>query len=489
MNGVAERLGPRLLLAGAGALWAYACVVFLYQERLAGVGFGAAAAGAALLLGWAGLAFAASRPLVQRVVPPGRMLDAGIALLSLTAAVLLADLLLGVQANRRGSRLAIADAGRTSDPHLWHGELFPRQFYPSERNFFLYKPGVRLEATTYGEYYTAPMQGSPTLRDSVLGLHHLAYAIGPHGLRDLEPLTGTRVFALGDSYALGYATDEGKTWTDLLGAALGEPVFNMGLSSTGPRPQLELLTYMLERHRDSMRVRDLLWMIYEGNDLENSYAEVRPPAEAPGAGKLLDGTLAGWLLELPGRIKSQSALRRLWRGDLALRRRAAGPSGGALEVDGVTLTTPLYHSRRWGYMLFNAADVDRATRPAAYVRDHPNRPRLDAVFLDMGALAERGGFRVTVILAPTAARLYGADFEGFPALSAEPWFLRTVGELARAQGFDVIDLHELMRPAAARELLYYRDDHHWNEEGNAEAARLIAGALRGRRTAGTAAGR
>ncbi len=482
MTGTAERLGPRLLALGAGALWAYTCVVFLYQERVAGVGFGAALAGGTLALGCAGIAFAASRPAVRRALTPGRMLNIGVALLSATGAILIADTAAGVLANRRAGA-EVADPGRSSDPHLWHGELFPRQYYPTSRNFFLYKPDVRLSADTYGEYYTAPMQRSPTLRDSVLGLHHLAYHIGPDGLRELEPLTGSRVFALGDSYALGYSTDEGKTWTDRLGATLGEPVYNMGLSSTGPRPQLELLAYMLEHNRDSMTVRDLLWMIYEGNDLENSYAELRPATESPGGGSgaLLDGTLPGWLAELPGRIKAQSAVRRLLRGELVLGRRGRSSSaGGVRRIDGVTLATPLYHSPRWGYMLFNPDDVERATKPLAYVQGHPNRPRLDRTFRDMRALAERQGFRVTVILAPTAARLYGADFEGFPTPSSEPWFLHHVGDLARSVGFEVVDLSQLMRPAAARELLYYRDDHHWNERGNEVAAQLIAEALRAR---------
>jgi len=112
------------------------------------------------------------------------------------------------------------------------------------------------------------MLASRILVDFVLELRRLSYSIGPLGLRELEPLSRSHIFALGDSFVLGYATDEGRIWTDLLGAALGEPVYHLGLSSTGPEPQLLLLEYLLSMHSDSMRVRQLLWMIFEGNDLE-----------------------------------------------------------------------------------------------------------------------------------------------------------------------------------------------------------------------------
>ena len=44
---------------------------------------------------------------------------------------------------------------------------------------------------------------------------------------------------------MGYGTDEGLTWTDRLGDAIGEPVYNMGVSGTGPGTQLMLLEHVL----------------------------------------------------------------------------------------------------------------------------------------------------------------------------------------------------------------------------------------------------
>jgi GTPase Era involved in 16S rRNA processing len=95
----------------------------------------------------------------------------------------------------------------------------------------------------------------------------------------------------------------------------------------------------------------------------------------------------------------------------------------------------------------------------------------------MRSLSERLGFCVTVVIAPSASRLHGAQFEGFPKLSERSHFADYVRELAHEQGFRVTNLVEEMAPYADEELLYYRDDHHWNPRGNALAAELIRAAL------------
>ena len=43
--------------------------------------------------------------------------------------------------------------------------------------------------------------------------------------------------------------------------------------------------------------------------------------------------------------------------------------------------------------------------------------------------------------------------------------------------FGVVNLLTLLQPYAGSEMLYYRDDHHWNERGNEVVARLLQAAL------------
>jgi hypothetical protein len=477
---VLARLGPGLFRFAGVGLWAYLCFTLLLGQRIAGITFGAVPT--LLLLGAGSAALLMTPRFLRRTLSPARMFEAGVAGVITLGGILVIDVVYTMIENGRRARAgaAISANQREADRHLWHGELFPRWYYPTEKNFVLYKPDVRLSATTYGGYYESSMLASPTLRDSLLEPRLLSYVIGPHGLREVEALAGTRLFALGDSFVFGHATDEGKTWVDLLGAALDEPVYNLGVTSTGPKQQLMLLEHLLATNVDSMRVGRLLWMIFEGNDLEDSYDELRVGSAASSASlrARLEGTVPEALLSVPGRLRNQSVLRRLLHGELRLS--AQGPDrylGGRLELDGARFGTPLFHSRRWGYRLFNPDDLEAATKPREYVLQHPHRPLLDQTFADMKALSEGKGFRVTVLVAPSDSRVYGAEFEGFPALSEQPHFIDYVVELSRRTGFEVVNLLPVLQPFAERELLYYRDDHHWNERGNAIVAQLIRDAL------------
>ena len=456
-------------------LWAYLSAAFLFEVIVGGLRIGLI--GLAIIFG-IGCAVIAAIPrirLVTRIVSPAHMLALGLTCIGFTLALVVADVTLAVRDNLTTNReeALIGIEGRTSDPTIWHGELYPRQYAPTRRNFRLYKPNVRVTGATFGERYVSSMLKSRTLAKQVLERRPLSYFIGPDGLRELEPLSESHVFALGDSFAFGFATDEGKTWTDLLGRSIGAPVYNLGVSATGPRSQLELFKYMLETH-GSMHVQRLLWMIFEGNDLENSYDEFLSDEAGPPRSPF-DGTLLEPVLSVPARLKGTSVLRRLVRGNLAFSN--GSHLYGQYEIDGQALPLPLFHSKKFGYRFFVPADMTAATQPLDYTMNHPNRARLDKTFQEMQTLSQQQRFNVTVIIAPSDARLYGDAFEGFPALSAKPYFASYVADLSRQMGFSVVNLLDSLRPFAQTELLYYRDDHHWNERGNAIVSQIISQAL------------
>jgi len=473
---LADRVGPACFRIGVTALWAYFCSLLPFGRVFSSGG--ATAGGLATFIVGCLLILSAPRsPIVRRWLPTTRMLELGMASLALVVVVLAGDLLFAIRDNwlrSRSERLIASDA-RAGDSTMWHGELYPRTYRPAGESFVLYKPNVRVTGETYGERYVSAMLRSRTLSESVLERRRLSYFIGPEGLRELEPIAKSGIFALGDSFAFGFATDEGKIWPDLLGASLGEPVFNLGVSATGPKSQLDLLKYMLRAHRESMHVRHLLWMIFEGNDLENSYGDA--PAAVPAGDRpmLFQGTLLEPFLSLPARVRRTSMLGRLARGELTLSARAA--RYGQYQIEGVDLPIPLFHSRQFGYRLFVPADMEAATRPRDYVANHPHRPLFDATFREMRDISRNFAFSVTVVIAPSDARVHGSAFEGFPALSPEPHFVNHVASTAAEMGFSVVNLLPLLQPIAKNELLYYRDDHHWNERGNAVVADLIARAI------------
>jgi len=472
-----------LLALCLSLLWSYLAVVLLYDEGLAGASLGAGRLYLLIVAGWV-VVFAAVSWLERRQwLGRARQKDLIAAALSILLALLGLDLAYSgyVNLRRAGRSLELVQYERLSDPHLWHGELAPRSYYPTGRKFTVYKPGVRSSAVTYGEFYEPEMLDSPLLVAEVLEPRSITYTIDENGFRNTRPVAESRIYALGDSFALGWTTDEQAIWTERLGKTIGEPIYNLGVSATGPGVQLQLLEHFLATHPDEARPERLLWMIYEGNDLENSYAERRSPAPRPPGGLrgAARGTLLEALFEAPAVIRNESVLARLLGGGLTLRRRPA--DADPYLVDGVRLATPLYRSERWGYRLFNPEDVERATKDESYVLSHPHWPALERTFARMKDLAASAGFEVTVLIAPTAARVYGADFEGLPPLSAEPHFIRQVETLAERNGFETIDLLDRLAPFTEKELLYYRDDHHWNARGNEVVAGVVAeelGALR-----------
>jgi hypothetical protein len=191
--------------------------------------------------------------------------------------------------------------------------------------------------------------------------------------------------------------------------------------------------------------------------------------------RLFDGTIIEPLLAIPERIRRESIVGKFVRGELMLS--ADLRRYGQYQVDGVDIPLPLFHSPKFGYRLFVVPDTTAVTRPREYVLNHPNRPRLDQVFREMNELSKKFEFQVSVIIAPSDARLYGGAFDGFPTLSPQPYFIDYVVRLAGDMGFSVVNLLPLLQPFAEQELLYYRDDHHWNVRGNRIAAQLIAATL------------
>jgi hypothetical protein len=467
------RLWATILLAVLGT---YLAIVLLLGTRVFGLDLRLRAMVPLLLVFYLVLAFGLRaldrRALVSRATFVNIAAATGSILLSLLAM----DLIYTVYQNATapGDRHVSLTYARNGDVHPWYGELYPRTYYPTAGNFRVYKPGVTVRAETFGEFYRPAMKASRTLTDSVLQWRRIDYVIDRHGFRDTTPRDSARVVVLGDSFAFGYAIADDLLWVNRFESAIGQPVYNLGISSTGPRPQVDLLRYVLE-DAPAPPIDHLLWVLFEGNDLENSHAERRdPPPATGGKARLVQGTVLEVVARFPETIRRQSVLHQWRTGRLVFR--APGGATSLLDhyqADGVPLEFPLYHSARHGYRLFNPQDIDRAARPADYVADHPNRPRIERLFDTMRELSEQYGFTVTLVLAPSAARLYGAEFGIEPAPTDTPHFLNFLTAQANRVDFAVVDLLSVLTDSSRHELLYFRDDHHWNERGN----EVVAGYL------------
>ena len=460
-----------LLAVAATALWGYLISVLFQGGRIVGISVSPAVVYGLVVVGGAAFSVLAGR------LSESRRRDVLASCLSLLIGFLVIDTAYSAWTNLQTNRRAAQVDERLEDAHVWVGELLPRSYYPSDRAFTLYKPNVRVEGTVYGEFYEPRMLKSPALVRDSLRLRRLVYTIDANGFRNRVDIRQSRVWALGDSYAMGYSTTEGLTWSDRLGELTGQSIYNLGVSGTGPGVQVQMLEYLLRNRTAGAKPERLLWMVFEGNDLENSFAGRRAlPAANTGVRAMFAGTYVGDVLSLPSTIRERSVIGRLLDGELQFRRPRAGRSD-SYQVDGVSLVTPAYRSDRFGYCMFNPLHVDVATKGEDYVLSHPNRPHLDESFERMKSLSKEFGFRVVVTVAPSAPRVHAHDFPEMPQPSAVPHFIRYVERLAERVGFETIDLLGPLSADKSGEMLYYCDDHHWNERGNDVVARVVAARL------------
>lgn len=457
--------GPRLshVIVAVTLLAAY--VVFAF---VLGSGYGGERVGLVesyLVLGASALVIGLGGRLLRRfgALPSSATAAVVLSAASILVALLAVDTFFDLRARRER---AATTAREPYDPALDSLQLRPRRYYPTGKNFTIYKPDFQSVGWTYGDLVSPALRQSPTLMSSVLERRRVATSIDAHGFRETTPLDEATVLALGDSYVQAPTLSQELTWPKVLESLTGVAVYNLGVDRASPAQELWLLEHVLTTMRPR-KARRVLWMIFEGNDLEDDFDHRLPPAPP-----VFPQTLVGSLMVgAPTLLHDGSVLRQVLDGGF---HRARTPRHERF-VDGVSLPWPLWTSPRFGRAFAFPLFVFLGAMPAAYVERHPNWPAIERVFADMKRLATAHGLEVTVVLAPTFPRLYGHAFGHGDAMSAEPHFLRFVERLAKTLGYPVVNLADLLRPHAEEELLYFRDDTHWNARGNRVVAELIAG--------------
>lgn len=367
---------------------------------------------------------------------------------------------------------------RLGDLNHWGGEVFPKKYYPTEFDFELHKPSVVMRSAHYGEAYQ--IDGQLLLEDSrardALFEREVEYAIDEHGFRSSAPMEECEVFALGDSFTFANHVDAGEAWHALLGRRLGRPIYNLGVTNSSPGQHLKLVRHLLQTRAESFRPKEILWMLFEGNDLEDRYRKFRPRTQPVSTASKLDALpVLQKLLEIPSAVRASSAMYE------ALYFKPHNTILGEVQpqyVDGVSLVTRVYNSEKYGPRVFSIPRyIERATKSRQYVDDHPNRPYLEAALRDLQKLGRKHGFRLTILLAPSAPRVYGRFYEDMPQPTQRPHFLEYLTETTSQLGLECIDLLPEFEKHADRELLYFTDDSHWTPQGHGVVAEFLEAQL------------
>jgi hypothetical protein len=318
-----------------------------------------------------------------------------------------------------------------------------------------YEAGVNFEGETYGDL--AAVSGRGDWRE----WRRVRFVTDEHGFRNESPSPSDAarpldLVVLGDSFGVAAGTSQDETLSGVLARDYGLAVYNLSVSRENPRQQYANL--LLEGGRLNTRGDALvLWLIFPGNDLDEPYhAELEDPRpESPG---LLTRLAVG-----AGDFRSRSPVRGLLS------------RGGAPRV----IERALPDGRR---VLFNETYAGRRSRTVEDVLRHPNFESLKRTLGAAERLAGERRLRVAVALVPSKEEVYSWALDGAPAwsASAEPsGFSAVLRELCGRHGFRFLDLKpalvEASRPAYEKSgaLLWWRDDTHWNGEGQRAAASVV----------------
>jgi hypothetical protein len=261
------------------------------------------------------------------------------------------------------------------------------------------------------------------------------------------------VIVLGDSFAVGVGTTQEAILSRQLETRFGLKTRSLAVPGS---PWLELLN--LKAELPSLPIRPgttVLWMLFSGNDLDESYEE-RLDVEPAGPVSRWWTAFRSWRKRSPLRLMLREAP------DVAPTIERTLPDGKPV--------------------LFYEPYVARAARGAAELRAHPNLPALRRVLEEMARVAKERRLRVVVAVIPTKGEVHpwilGGGEPWTSTVAPSPW-AEVVAELCAPLGIDCLDMKaDLVEAARAAwndggEMLWWRDDTHWNERGHAAAAEIV----------------
>lgn len=298
------------------------------------------------------------------------------------------------------------------------------------------RPGLDTTLTLPGEY-------SYHLQTADLGL-------GGPGFRETEVEKPAYAVAAGDSFTFGLGVGEQDSWVQRLQIELGKEVVNLGQPGFGPVRTAR--TY--ERYGSTFQPEIVLWLLVP-NDLED--------------GLIFNGMSAPSSRQADSLDRVFSFLRPLSRLALILEfSLGRGPLSWAGGYTTRTISEQMlfFHPE----LLARQIDLTDETIEMGWWISR------NAIVETVERVRGEGG-EFVLILAPVRERAYIHLLSDNPAsepYNTDPLFDR-YRSLGQEIGFPVLDLTPAFAEhAQAGEILYFQTDGHWNEQGNALAAKTIA---------------
>lgn len=285
------------------------------------------------------------------------------------------------------------------------------------------------------------------------------------GFRNRDIPTGEiDVLVLGDSFGVGNGTTQNETWPVVLAQNTQRTVYNLSIPGS---PWHEYINLSIESSRLKTHPHTIiLWLFFEGNDLDEDYNDS------------VDLSTLPW----------QGPIDSLWIQFQSFRRRS--PTRQVM--------TPLFQNKSEGPVII-VKDFTDGTRILGYepylknskrtvpeIRQHPNYERMLSVIRAGKTLADRKELKLIMILVPDKTNVYSWVFD-----DKSPWstpykqtgFSSVLQDICTQEEITFIDLTPYLITESRRsyeiseELLWWRDDTHFNIRGHHVVASIIQGQI------------
>ena len=294
-----------------------------------------------------------------------------------------------------------------------------------------------------------------------------------YGFRNLPPLLDDYpVVVVGDSYAATGPRME-DTFPAQLSEAIGQPVYNHAVEGRGTFWAI-VRFFAAERFRGK-EPRVVVWPVierevagayFEGGLYQISQTEPSAGAKASSAARMDWSQLQPATLRrsLPNTSAFSQIANRIWNRVRYAVFHQVNPA-----------VVPSSSPASGGPMLF----YSEAVRFQKWTDSERDLRHLVHAVTNIAAIARSRGMELVFVLIPDKERIYADALPALVRAGMPPDVLPEVERQFRAAGLHVVNLLPVFESAARRgELLFWRDDTHWNPAGVRLAAQTVAPEVR-----------
>lgn len=331
------------------------------------------------------------------------------------------------------------------------------RYYPRMPLVVRYRPNLNFHGRAQGEL--SAIAGNP----DYAVIREITLQTDAYGFRnaDADP-DNIDLIILGDSFGLGMSTTEAATWSNLLRDEYGLSIYDLAAPASSPWRQYANLGMEIDR-LDTREDTILLWLIFTGNDLVEEYEDYYEIDQLPYQNGF-SAFVTSWrtfILYSPIGITTE-------RMNIAatLSEEQAKPVTVKTFLDGKPL-------------LFSNLYVEQQELSAEEVYRHENYPALEKSIAAGVQLARAKGLTPVIALVPTKGEVYKWVLNDDEPWSSPPdpsGFSQVIAEISEKNNVCYLDLKPHLIEESKRvyeetgDLVYWRDDTHWSESGNAVMA-------------------